>query len=635
MSSRLRSAVRLTAVAVATVSVSASAQTYAFPGSSADLPEGSHWWISSDHSGTENRDLSAVRFDATERRFTRVKIPFADYAVNPKNSDWVIYGLPVTAIADGEVLTCWRNAPEGLKPAVHGGDDVPHPGRTANPPIIPRSGNHLNIRTNDGKIILYAHLQPGSIPESLCPFNNTYVADAEDRVGDLPREVMVPATQRAFVKRGQFIGRVGSSGASSNPHLHVHLQPMTSETTMGNSLPLPFSQAWQKDGAVNYDSSLDFVPLRSEALNQFPSAIHPDPLLRRGSITGDAAMEVALASSGDTVVSATRDISGRLVMGSWRLAGDGTFTKLSGITTPDASTYVSIANPGLGRDVVTAARAADGKLKLIAWRVSATGLFSRQAEAGGDVVSSQMALAPIPGGSLGVVSAVRDSAGRLKVSTWETSSSLDTITRRGNGFGEEATHVSLAPVAFGRVAGDTGYFKGVVTAVRTPAGKLSVTAWEIGSTGLVYKRGNDVGGDVADVAISNLTIGNNVRDVVVVSARLPTGVLRNISFDITDAGELVRRDDEDASGVLDVQAARVVGQHLVTPVRDSGGNLRVFTWDVDANSQVHRTGQELAGDILDGMAITSTYVGARFVITGVRLTSGGDVRLIAWDANLP
>nr|AAA16137.1 epoxid hydrolase homologue [Stigmatella aurantiaca] len=127
MSSRLRSAVRLTAVAVATVSVSASAQTYAFPGSSADLPEGSHWWISSDHSGTENRDLSAVRFDATERRFTRVKIPFADYAVNPKNSDWVIYGLPVTAIADGEVLTCWRNAPEGLKPAVHGGDDVPHP----------------------------------------------------------------------------------------------------------------------------------------------------------------------------------------------------------------------------------------------------------------------------------------------------------------------------------------------------------------------------------------------------------------------------------------------------------------------------------------------------------------------------
>ncbi|MCY1040744.1 M23 family metallopeptidase [Corallococcus sp. bb12-1] len=635
MSSRLRSAVRLTAVAVATVSVGASAQTYAFPGSSADLPDGSHWWISSDHDGTENRDLKAARFDASVSKFTGVKIPFADYAVNPKNSDWVIYGLPVSAIADGEVITCWRNAPEGLKPAVHGGDDVPNPGRAANPPTIPRSGNHLNIRTSDGKVILYAHMQPGSIPEALCPFNATNVVNAEDRIGDLPREVMVPAAQRAFVKRGQFIGRVGSSGASSGPHLHVHMKPMLSETTMGESLPLTFSQAWQKDGAVAYDSSLDFVPLRAEALNQFPSAIHPDPLLRRGSITGDAAMEVAMTSSGDTVVTATRDTSGRLVMGSWRLAGDGTFTKLSGTTTADASTYVSIANPGLGRDVVTAARDADGKLQLTAWRVSSGGSFSRQAEAGGDVVSSQMALASMPGGSLGVVSAVRDSAGRLKVSTWETSATLDTITRRGNGFGEDATQVSLAAVANGRVAGDTGSsFKGVVTAVRTPAGKLSVTAWEIGSTGLVYKRGTYLAGDVADVAISSMSI-TNVRDLVVVSARLPTGVLRNISFDITTAGQLVRRDDEDAGGVSDVQAARVVGQHLVTSVRDSAGNLRVFTWDVDANSQVHRTGQELAGDILDGMAVTSTYVGARFVITAVRLAASGDVRLIAWDANLP
>ncbi|RYZ44241.1 MAG: M23 family metallopeptidase [Myxococcaceae bacterium] len=635
MSPRLRSVVRLTAVAAATFSVGASAQTYAFPGSSADLPDGGHWWISSDHDGTENRDLKAARFDTTTSRFTGVKLPFADYAVNPKNSDWVIYGLPVSAIADGEVITCWRNAPEGLKPAVHGGDDVPHPGRTANPPIIPRSGNHLNIRTSDGKVILYAHLQPGTIPEALCPFNDTYVADAEDRVGDLPREVMVPTAQRAFVKRGQFIGRVGSSGASSGPHLHVHLKPMLSETTMGESLPLTFSQAWQKNGAVTYDSSLDFVPLRSEALNQFPSAIHPDPLLRRGSITGDPAMEVAMTSSGDTVVTATRDVSGRLAMGSWRLAGDGTFTKLHGATTTDASTYVSIANPGLGRDVVTAARDADGKLKLIAWRVSSGGSFTRQAEGGGDVVSSQMALASMPGGSLGVVSAVRDSAGRLKVSTWETSSTLDTFTRRGNGFGEDATHVSLAAVANGRVVGDVGSsFKGVVTAVRTPAGKLSVTAWEIGSTGLVYKRGTYLAGDVADVAISSMSI-TNVRDLVVVSARLPTGVLRNISFDITTSGQLLRRDDEDAAGVLDVQAARVVGQHLVTSVRDSAGNLRVFTWDVDANSQVHRTGQELAGDILDGMALTSTYVGARFVISAVRLASGGDVRLIAWDANLP
>ncbi|CAM4459561.1 M23 family metallopeptidase [Corallococcus exiguus] len=637
-SPRLRSVARLTAVAFTTLGVSASAQTYAFPGSSADLPEGSHWWISSDHDGTHNRDLSAVRFDDDEKRFTRVKIPFADYAANPKNSDWVIYGLPVSAIADGEVLTCWRNAPEGLKPAVYGGDDVPHPGRTSNPLRIPRSGNHVNIRTDDGKIILYAHLQPGSVPEELCPFNATYVADAEDRVGDLPREAIVPAAQRVRVKRGQFVGRVGSSGASSNPHLHVHLQPMTGATTVGTSLPLPYSQAWQKNGAVNYDSSLDFVPLQNEALDLFPQAIHPDPLLRRGDITGDPVLEVATAASGGMVVTATRDVTGRLALGSWQLAGDGTFTKLHDASAGAASS-IAMAHPhsSITRDVVTALRDGDGKLKLIAWRVATNGSFERKGEAGGDANATEINVAALPEG-LGVVSAIRDSTGHLKVSTWETSATLDTVTRRGNGFGEEATKVAMTPILNGRVAGDAGRFTGVVTAVRTPEGNLSLTAWEITPQNLVFQRGSYLAGAVTDVALSTVTIGNSVRDMVVASTRLTNGVLRNISFDVTASGQLVRRDHEDGEAILDLSAARVKGAHVVTPVRDTTGNLRVYTWDVDADGKVHRTGKERAGAIVSGLATTATSVGARFVITAVRLTTGtgggGDLRLIAWDANL-
>ncbi|RKH36790.1 M23 family metallopeptidase [Corallococcus sicarius] len=633
MSQRLRPAARLTAVALAAVSVSASAQTYGFPGSSADLPAGGHWWIASGHDDTNGRDLEAARFDPTTSRFTRLKIPFDAYAVNPRNSDWVIYGLPVSAIADGEVVSCWRNAPEGLQPSVYGGDDVPNPGRMTDPLIIPRSGNHLNVRTTDGKIILYAHMQPGSIPESLCPFNATYVTDAEDRVGSFPRDTFVPVAQRATVKRGQLIGRVGSSGASSRPHLHVQLSPMPTSTTVGPSIPLPFSQAWQKNGAVTYDSSLDFVPLQAESLEQFPFAIHPDPLLRRGDITGDPAMEVAMASSADMVVTATRDVSGKLALGSWRLAGDGTFTKLFN-GAGEAASSVAMANPGSTRDVVTATRDGDGNLKLTAWDVSVGGSFTRKGEAVGEANVSQIALVTRPSG-LGVVTAFRDSTGHLKVSTWETAAALETLTRRGNGFGEAATQVALTPVYNGRVTGDVGRFEGVVTAVRTPEGKLSVTAWEIKNGGLISKRGNYLGGDVSDVALSNLTVGNSVRDMVVVSAKLPTGVLRNISFDVTAAGELVRRDTEDGGTITDVHAVRVVGQNLVTPVRDSAGNLRVYTWDVDADSQLHRTGEERAGDILTGAAVTTTWVGARFVLTAVRLAPSGEVRLIAWDANLP
>ncbi|RKG56266.1 M23 family metallopeptidase [Corallococcus sp. AB011P] len=636
-SPRLRSVVRLTAVAFTTLGFGASAQTYAFPGNSADLPEGSHWWIINDHGGTHNRDLHAVRFDDDEKRFTRVKIPFADYAADPKNSDWVIYGLPVTAIADGEVLTCWRNAPEGLKPMVHGGDDVPHPGRTSNPLRIPRSGNHVNIRTDDGKIILYAHLQPGSVPEELCPFNATYVDDAEDRVGDLPREVIVPAAQRVRVKRGQFVGRVGSSGASAHPHLHVHLQPMTSETTVGTSLPLPYSHAWRKSGNADHNSSIGFAPMQNEALDLFPSAIHPDPLLRRGDITGDPALEVAMAASGSMVVTATRDVTGRLALNSWQLSPGGDFTKLHDASA-GAATSIAMAHPGSSstRDVVTALRDGSGNLKLIAWRVASNGSIERKGEAGGDADATEINLAALPEG-LGVVSAFRDSTGHLKVSTWETSATQDTVTRRSNGFGEEATKVALTPILNGRVDGDVNRFTGVVTAVRTPSGNLSLTAWEITPQKTLIQRGTHLAGAVTDVSISTVTIGNSVRDMVVASVRLTNGVLRNISFDVSAAGQFVRRDHEDGEAILEVGSARVGAQHLVTPVRDTAGNLRVYTWDVDLEGKVHRSGKERAGAIVSGLAATPTTVGTRFVITAVRLTTGtggGDLRLIAWDANL-
>ncbi|WP_375755437.1 M23 family metallopeptidase [Corallococcus exercitus] len=636
-SPRLRAVARLTAMAFTTLGLSASAQTYAFPGTSADLPEGSHWWISSDHGGTHNRDLNAVRFDDDAKRFTRVKVPFADYAADPKNSDWVIYGLPVSAIADGEVLTCWRNAPEGLKPEVYGDDDVPHPGRTSNPLRIPRSGNHVNVRTDDGKIILYAHLQPGSVPEELCPFNDTYVADAEDRVGDLPREVIVPAAQRVRVKRGQFLGRVGSSGASAHPHLHVHLQPMTSETTLGTSIPLPFSHAWQKNGDVNFDSSLTYDPLQNQALNQFPSAIHPDPLLRRGDITGAPVLEVAMASSGSTVVTATRDVTGRLALGSWQLNGGGQFTKLQEASAGAASS-IAMAHPHSGstRDVVTALRDGDGKLKLIAWQVASNGAIVRKGEAGGDADATEINVAALPSGQ-GVVSAFRDATGHLKVSTWETSTTLDTLTRMGNGFGEEATKVAMTPVFNGRVDGDVSRFTGVVTAVRTPTGNLSLTAWEITPQKTLIPRGTHLAGAVTDVALSTVHVPDGSREVVVASTRLTNGVLRNISFDVTAAGQFVRRDHEDGETILDLSATRVGGPHLVTPVRDTTGNLRVYTWDVGNDGKVRRTGKERAGAIVSGLSATSTTVGVRLVVTAVRLTTGtggGDLRLIAWDANL-
>ncbi|MCP3098118.1 M23 family metallopeptidase [Myxococcus sp. K15C18031901] len=628
MSAHSRSLGRLAAAAMLASSPVALAQ-YPFPGSSADLPAGTYWWIASDHAGTPPRDLEAVRFHPTEKRFTRIWPDFADYATDPKNIDWILYGVPVQAIADGVVISCWRNAPEGLKPDVHGGDSVPHPGRTSNPLRIPRSGNHLVVRTDDGKDILYAHMQPDSVPTELCPHDAQFVNDAEDRIGDYPRETLVPISLRARVERGQDIGRVGSSGASAHPHLHIHIAPVIGTYSVDSAIPLPYHEAWQKPGSVSHDSADDFVPLQDEPLMLFPAAIHPDPLLRRGDVTGAVASEVEVTASSDTVVTATRNAAGQLAVNTWRLAGDGTFTPLGGAVST-AGTQVALARPGVGRDVVTGLRTSAGNLQLTAWRVATNGALERKAETGGGA-ASEVALAPL-GSTFGVVSAVRNASGRLQLTTWDLTTDLASFSPIGTVYGPEGTRVALTYVTLGRGQNDTGgQFSGAVTAVRNAAGNLELTTWQLGADQKLVQKGSFVAGTVSDVALSTVSV-SNFRELVVASVRTGSGLLRNIAFEIDSAGQLTRREDADGGHVTEVRSARVTGKHLVTSVRDTTGRLRLYTWDVDAAGEMRRTGESLAGGILSS-SVASTYVGGRFVVSAVRLTTG-EVRLIAWDAAL-
>lgn len=97
---------------------------------------------------------------------------------------YVIYGKPVYAVADANVAA-----------AVDGLDDSP-PGQL--PPGLPleqADGNHVVLDLGDGRYALYAHLKP--------------------------RSVQVNQGQR--VHRGQLLGHVGSSGNSSEPHLHFQI----------------------------------------------------------------------------------------------------------------------------------------------------------------------------------------------------------------------------------------------------------------------------------------------------------------------------------------------------------------------------------------------------------------------------
>jgi Peptidase family M23 len=103
------------------------------------------------------------------------------YVGDPKEpASYVIYGKPVYAVAEARVVT-----------AVDGLPNTPPVGI----PIEQADGNHVMLDLGDGRYALYAHLKPGS--------------------------VWVHEGQR--VHRGQVLGLVGTSGNSSEPHLHFRV----------------------------------------------------------------------------------------------------------------------------------------------------------------------------------------------------------------------------------------------------------------------------------------------------------------------------------------------------------------------------------------------------------------------------
>lgn len=234
-------------------------KTYPFLGFLEDLPDGVYWQVNG-HAGESNAlDIVGQRFDEKTKRWTALKKGVGNKA--KKLSDYLIYGTPIYAMADGEVLTCWCNTPENPIGKPHAQRDgcgkkdgekelcAHHPSCGC---TIPRAGNHLNILSPDGSVILYAHLQPGSIPSTLCPNKKQFVKDAKDKSGPDGHnpEAFVPKSKRKKIKKGQFLGRVGHSGASSGPHVHVHLKPCDYPKNLCKNIPILFNSG-EKQKKVN------------------------------------------------------------------------------------------------------------------------------------------------------------------------------------------------------------------------------------------------------------------------------------------------------------------------------------------------------------------------------------------------
>lgn len=154
------------------------------------------------------------------------------------------YQQPIVAAAAGTVVRALDGVPNTTS--------LPEPPPI--PPIEETVGNHVVVEIAPGLYTLYGHMDPGSVRVA---------------VGDR-------------VEQGQEIGLIGSSGNSTTPHLHFHLQ--TAETFFpSDGVPYVFDEfellGWVPDRI--WDDDLGLQPTGVLPFEEF------DPSMRRDELPLD------------------------------------------------------------------------------------------------------------------------------------------------------------------------------------------------------------------------------------------------------------------------------------------------------------------------------------------------------------
>ena len=148
-------------------------------------------------------------------------------------SSYLNYNQPLIAVADGTVVDATDDAPNH-KP----------PGNPEAPPFEKLPGNHVTLRVAPGMFVLYAHMVPGS--------------------------VRVHVGER--VHRGQLLGRLGNSGNSATPHLHLQVQ--ITRSFAGDGLPFVFDR-FRFLGQITEPFSDETLGLQPNGQLQFAAARRP------------------------------------------------------------------------------------------------------------------------------------------------------------------------------------------------------------------------------------------------------------------------------------------------------------------------------------------------------------------------
>lgn len=632
----------------------ADAYPVAFPSRGA-LPDGVYFHASG-HTG-EDYGNGEWAIDFTARSYKDSKWQANKDGIshaNAVNTDSHIFGVPLFAPEDGEIIACWRSAPDKLTPNTpydFNGDGV-----TDAAPM--RGGNHLQIRNADGDYVLFlGHLEKNSIPPELCPLPANSDANGDGWPDDNDKDCSLGSwtgyrngtilPTPVPVRAGDLLGRVGHSGASALPHLHMHVRPFATDALgqpcEGPPEEIEFMEAWaqtcEPGENVNVD---DWDSLWAQ------NPLEPGTPGPNGGIPGPASCFMpdgigAQQDDNDYGVTATNlhpsthndgdllvyQSGGALRLRSYKLEPNGTITNQSTVN-EGAVLDVAVTRPHSARDVVVSVRGSNGVLKHIPYTVSPTnGAIARQY--GKELTESavfQVESTRSPAHD-GYVVALEDGAGNLKVIDYHVDAALN-ITRDLSSSG---TGGAIDDVAITSVSVYTA-FDGVVTAEITSGGKLTLRSFEVPAAGGVTWADTFATGIEADsVKVDTVPVMWGIKSYVVTSVQLSTGqTLRLDTWEVDTNGQISWVDWASAGAVSAHDAtATVDGGDLVSAMSDDDGNFRMIGWRIDTFGGITRNATRSHTAVTETSIIASLGSGRNHLVAA-RTDAQGELHLFSYGS---
>ncbi|MGH9320011.1 MAG: hypothetical protein ACRD3V_09005, partial [Vicinamibacteria bacterium] len=552
--------------------------------------------------------------------------------------------VPLYAPASGEIASCWRNFPDDPQPGV-------------NPPNndqIFTGGNHVVIITDEGNAISLNHFKSGTIPASLCPSNPGagQFPSTMDKEGDWRVAAFIDAADRPRVREGDFLGRVGNSGKSGGPHLHISRHRVINtplngrEVLAASSSPLKFRHGWGHRFEVGQQhTSGGWYRLRGGNFTGDPGCpawqanspgcgfktLHPSPYLRRAdAVAGEIRESATLFLHGNRAVTATvAESNQHLKLIAWDLVGVDSIVRRGNIESGPAK-QVFLSEP-LNDHVLAAVRQSNDLLSMIAYRVTPTGNFMQVDEyVAGEIVALDMATTV--GGDRKSVTAVRDSNGNLKLIVWDiklSNGGIATIERHGE---RVAGSVSALAISYAK------NFKGVFTAVRDANNELRVIPWRMSDDGETLTRGQHV---VAGAIGTHLAVAPLAQGVAA-GVQDSDGKLRLITWSVSASGNIGQRRSTGIAGPasdIGLLRAPLGDSNLTSVVRGGDDRLYLIGWAVDGDGRgLRRLGSSRAGGAsrISADVTARTYAGLdpRDMILTTLRDENGRLKLITWDTNL-